>query len=551
MKKIAELHIGGNMPKYNISGSPTLFLNYTESPTLKNKQNYPEVGVYQGCCYYCGGRFVMTRAWSFFSEETVVCPCCGKKSTHNEIMYSRDNQGILPYMIRINIIEFTGKIELRLNYSGVMLGENIFENFTHLNKVTEKYIFNIADSTVIWQRIAGEEKLEYEIGYFNEDFEKLQNKSVLCFLQYDHKIKNGDSFTGLLKKLREAINRKAVQAGLQKKSLFINGRRKTRLLTSVLNIAHRVRFWDCENIPALGNNMKEFLSEKKITKKLLDMSIVEFWQSQGYSYQETLCKMYNLPNIKCVRKELQVANLHNLSLAFRLRERNIDITLQIYNYFKSVDFKNQFKPYYERHSERDKKEAVEIYNEFKKLYPKISFNQIAQKYGYYEDCLHLLKNMDKITRQLFEKNKIAVSKLHDWLSVKIAEQKGREMYFDVPDHILKRLDMQLRNYNLQPIIKNSQLVQAAKNLKNCCAGYKNRINSKLQLVVITDDNGKMRALLEIRDNGIYQAKVFDNKCVKTKKEINDLIIDFAEKAELKICTTDIDIDITEKMADVA
>lgn len=75
MKKIAELHIGGNMPKYNISGSPTLFLNYTESPTLKNKQNYPEVGVYQGFCYYCGGRFVMTRAWSFFSEETVVCPC--------------------------------------------------------------------------------------------------------------------------------------------------------------------------------------------------------------------------------------------------------------------------------------------------------------------------------------------------------------------------------------------------------------------------------------------------------------------------------------------
>lgn len=45
MKKIAELHIGGNMPKYHVSGSPTLFLNYTESPSLKNKQNYPAVGV--------------------------------------------------------------------------------------------------------------------------------------------------------------------------------------------------------------------------------------------------------------------------------------------------------------------------------------------------------------------------------------------------------------------------------------------------------------------------------------------------------------------------
>lgn len=549
MKKIAELHIGGNMPKYHVSGSPTLFLNYTESPSLKNKQNYPAVGVYQGCCYYCGGRFVMTRAWSFFSEEIVVCPCCGKKNTHNEIMYSRDNQGILPYMIRINIIEFTGKIELRLNYSGVMLGENIFENFKPLEKVMEKYVFNIADSTVVWQRIAGEEKLEYEIGYFNEDFEKLQNKTALCFLQYDHKIKKGDSFTGLLKKLREIINRKAVQAGLQEKSLFINGKHKTRLLASVLNIAHRVRFWDCENIPALGNNINEFLIEKKITKKILDMSIVEFWQSQGYSYQEALCKMYNLPNIKSVRKELQVVNLHNLSLAFRLREKNIDTTLQIYNYFKDVDIREQFKPYYERNGEKDKEAAVKIYNTFKKLYPKITFNQIVQKYKYYEDCLHLLKQMDKITRQLFESNKIAVSKLHDWLSVKIAGQENREMYFDVPEHILKRLDMQLQHYNLQPIIKNSQLVQAAQSLKNCCAGYKYRINSNLQLVVITDDSGKMRALLEIRDNCICQAKVFDNKCVKTKKEINNLIIEFSEKAKLKIKTND--IDISKTVANVA
>ena len=541
MKKIAELHIGGNMPKYNISGSPTLFLNYTESPTLKNKQNYPEVGVYQGFCYYCGGRFVITRAWSFFSEETVVCPCCGKKNKHNEIMYSRDNQGILPYMIRINIIEFKGKIELRLNYSGVMLGENIFENFKPLGKVAEKYIFNIADSTVVWQRIVGEEKLEYEIGYFNEDFERLQNKTALCFLQYDHKIKNGDSFTGLLKKLRETINRQAVQAGLQKKSLFINGKRKTRLLTSVLNIAHRVRFWDGENIPALGNDIKEFLLEKKITKKVLDMSIVEFWQSQGYSYQEALCKIYNLPNIKSVRKELQIVNLHNLSLAFRFQEKNIDTALQIYNYFKYIDMREQLKPYYERNTEKDKEEAVKIYNTFKKLYPKITFNQIAQKYKYYEDCLRLLKQMDKVTRQLFESNKIAVSKLHDWLSVKIAGQEDREMYFDVPEHILKRLDMQLNHYNLQPIIKSSQLVQAAQSLKNCAAGYKHRINSKLQLVVITDDSGKMRALLEIRDDCIYQAKVFDNKCVKTKKEINDLIIEFSEKAKLKIKTNDIDI----------
>ena len=44
-------------------------------------------------------------------------------------------------------------------------------------------------------------------------------------------------------------------------------------------------------------------------------------------------------------------------------------------------------------------------------------------------------------------------------------------------------------------------------LENCSAGYKDRISEKLQLVVISDNVGKPKILLEIKENAIVQAKL--------------------------------------------
>lgn len=108
--------------------------------------------------------------------------------------------------------------------------------------------------------------------------------------------------------------------------------------------------------------------------------------------------------------------------------------------------------------------------------------------------------------------------------------------------------MQLGYYKLETITKSSQVVAAAINLKNCSARYIDDINSKLQLVVITDENGKMRALLEIQSNCIIQAKLFDNDKVFLNKEINKIILEFAKKAELQIKTNDIKVYDIEKIS---
>ena len=67
------------------------------------------------------------------------------------------------------------------------------------------------------------------------------------------------------------------------------------------------------------------------------------------------------------------------------------------------------------------------------------------------------------------------------------------------------------------------------------------INENLQLVLVSDDNGKPIILLEINGNEIVQAKLMSNKSVKNINTYNELVLAFAEKARLKVATKDVDI----------
>ena len=154
MKKIAELHIGANVPDYNEYGSPTLFINYTEADKFKWSDYWK--GVLQAYCDYCHRMFIINRSDSFNKYETITCPSCGMAHKHNKIMYSSDSYGILPYKIRMTLIEFKGKIELRLKYQGICFNDDIFGKYQHFDKVYEKYIFDVTNDKVSSQRLGSD-----------------------------------------------------------------------------------------------------------------------------------------------------------------------------------------------------------------------------------------------------------------------------------------------------------------------------------------------------------------------------------------------------------
>lgn len=76
-------------------------------------------------------------------------------------------------------------------------------------------------------------------------------------------------------------------------------------------------------------------------------------------------------------------------------------------------------------------------------------------------------------------------------------------------------------------------------MKNCSAGYKDRINNRLQLVAIFDNSGKPKVLLEINQDSIVQAKLYRNVPVFRDNLLNDLVIEFAQIAKLKVATDDV------------
>ena len=57
----------------------------------------------------------------------------------------------------------------------------------------------------------------------------------------------------------------------------------------------------------------------------------------GYNFQESICKAFNLPYIKTVRKNLQLVNLSAIINAFKIP--SIDLAWQAYNYFKNNNVK--------------------------------------------------------------------------------------------------------------------------------------------------------------------------------------------------------------------
>ena len=117
-----------------------------------------------------------------------------------------------------------------------------------------------------------------------------------------------------------------------------------------------------------------------------------------------------------------------------------------------------------------------------------------------------------IQKSRFKQEKVRFKDLHDWLAVNVAKQPEQENCFLIYlKNILNRFNLYMMNSRFKStcINKYSHLKYVAQNLRNCSAGYKDRISEKLQLVVISDNVGKTEnSIGNKKKNAIVQAKTF-------------------------------------------
>lgn len=474
-------------------------------------------------CHLCYARFNFNRGTSVFRRKQVVCPACGAVHNIDNIMYSPHQANPMPFDIEIKIIEFKEKVEMRLKYFSNEL------NSFYLCRNKEIFTFDIKNRKTIWKKTAKGYNTNIDktvnISYFTEAFPIMEKESII-YLMRNSFYTIGDNLKTLLNKLYKIINKLLKNKGYKEQKFYIRGDKFYNFGGNILNLAHRIKFIDCPNV--------DKLAKINCMSWLLKLSLNDEWERAVYALQEKTQKPYldcalkyfGLPVKPLIKKLFSLENIENLKLAFfNFPYDEAETALKIFQKITSY--------------ENDKKELfVKAYKTIKHIYPKLKVKELWENKFWADTYLMLHGAENKILKRMYLQ-KIPFGCLHDFLATEIRNSSYRRQFFDIPKDIINRMEMQLNFYSTKVINFHKQLVYASETLNNCAVSYNNRISKNLQLVTIADDNGKLLALLEIKDWNLVQAKLCNNKPVAHNAEILKTVLDFSEKCGLTIKTQDV------------
>ena len=531
MKIIEELKIGSyeRYKSYFETGSPEVFISKKT-----------------GFCRYSETTFEFDEGRYYVNNYPVYsrmfCPICGHLSLDSEIRYSSVEGKYLPYVVNLKILEMKSKVILKIEYRAIQIIGKLFE--IKIFDVIEMYIFDIQNNNVIWKRYINK-KLndDLEIGYII-DYQKLMENTALWYFNIKHIVRKGTTLSQFLKKLRELVIKKEKNInGYTKKQVYIsNISLRHKLFANVLNLAHKVRFWDSPNI----NYNDSFFYDKYLDK--FEKNVYLLMKKDGLSYFKACFKTLSLPYTRNIKKQFDYKYIFLLQQIYTIE--NIDIANTIFKHYKTkIEITDSYiiKEEYLKNIQKEVKAVCFFYKLFiLKIYTNsnLKFKQLLEnqiKTNIIIDIMNLWHSANNKTKKNFIRHKISFSKAHDWLSIEVSKQADQEIRFHISKNIVNRFNLYMMNTKFQCscINKYSKLKYIAKQMKNCSAGYKDRINNRLQLVVISDNSGKPKVLLEINQDSIVQAKLYRNVPVFKDNLMNNLVIEFAKTTKLKIATDDV------------
>ncbi len=518
---------------YNIKGCYMQY-KYTGFASLYVSEN-------QAYCNLCERKFSFEPRYISKSFK-LYCPHCGRLHHYKDMVISNRTNTDLPYTVKMKLYEFKTKIELRIKYKSISLTDCILDN-TIFSNLREIYIFDVKNKAVMWKKYKDNLLIENEnIGYLS-DYD-LKSKMAISYIslyqQRDVYFLLSALRTALTQKTHElhAVNLKNLYAGkLSKKDIFFG---------NIINLAHRVRFFDSINI-AYDDNLMNLC-------KIVDLPIEFEHEKMTSSYIEHFIKALKLPNTALLRKKLTIDNMCILKEIYNKNdERMAKCLFDFYNKKQSF-FMNEHGNFILKLKSSIEKMSIcsKFINIFyKNYYSHVHLNIVLDRFANTNeitDILNLWKEANQDTKNSFHRENVPFRNLHDWLSLKVTEQKENEILFNIPNDVLNKFKIYMMNHAISCIDRYSQLQFIATSLKNCSVGYKSRINENLQLVVISDDSGKPKVLLEIKKSSIVQAKLYRNVPVWKDNSLNSLVICFAKNLDLKIETQDIHFECIDKLA---
>ncbi|GAB4272086.1 PcfJ domain-containing protein [Thermincola ferriacetica] len=465
------------------------------------------------------------------------CPYCGKKHDKNVVCIKQKDPA--PDKIRLAVKEYKDVVTFEIFSKTVE-----FKDYLKLYKGSYKEIFrfDISRQTVLFFKADNESEREaFEIG--NPVDVSIFEKSILQSFQ-PYSLANSyqkKELNRILKVLRETVHRKLEKRlGHKIASMYVSpGQYHGTFLLPILNIAYRVLCPDAPNLPSIYRETRRNIMSFWKMKMISDHSYMDdvIAMRRKKSFVPAMVAANLLPDTPFVRRVISENpfDVVLLTKAFKLCS-NYDYAIRLFEGLRKLGDV----------SSPPNKNLIKFLHVMKVLYGEVGIVRLVENHREVQiwDCVRLYQQLNKENRKALKTESVKLRNLHDWLSLRHQKQEHVNLKFDVPKHIVKRLSMQKDRLKFFLPKESMQLLEAGHELHNCVASYGPAMkDNKKWIVLVADDKGKLAACLEIRGKELVQAKVDRNKPVSTDPKLNAEVVDWAQKAGLKINTSDVSVPI--------
>ena len=513
----------------------------------------------------------MMGSYSGFNDSVVYCPNCGHRhenwwrGPHHIYVFScgnRDETETAPVTANLSLQEGKDTLALLARFQTVSYRDiegNDDRYAVHYAKRREEFRFNIRKRTaefIIRDGRGNAPTVRYPIG--NPFDGRVFGDSLLLQVESsNHSEEFREGTVNLLKTLRDRA-RKMWQRihGHDIGSLFVGyGRQYGRLLFPLVNIAYRLAYADADNLPSFFNASR-CVREAAWRDRVMSMEDLEKYGDlesvrKAKDSVSAIIGLFGLPDKPVVRKLLN-ADIFTAPELARIFEVTDDMgyAQALWHLMQDKTGKGS------RPSRFDyccrKLNTAQMYGFLRALaehYPVRSIIAHLRRLEWQEleDTKRMLEILLPERRDAFWRERPKLKDLHAALVQATKHQREEGFPLEVPEHIRRRLTMQVDQLRFYLPEHSRELMQIGDELHNCVRTYDENMRvGKSYIVPVTDDNGKLVACLEVRESQLVQAKLKHNKPVSDNRELNGEVIKWAGSAGLEIKTKDIRLVMPEE-----
>lgn len=523
-------------------------------------------------CAFCHTEFFVDHhvrpgipGGSGLTDNRIICPCCGHMNLNlmakrDTGMIYDDGKGLpvpVPMEMRLEIRETKDCLSLWV-WERVIYLEGTVP--VRIWKRTEEFRYNLRtrDSFLII-RNTKKARRQYPLYDIFSDcvykYSQLFHVNACSLALFTDNGKGAwvrdkertEQVKGLLRTLREALQRKWKKMhGYDLGPLYVGaGPVYGMLLFPLVNLAWRLRYPDGQNLPHV-------LSETQWDRNsyLEDRLFTSGAKKRYFRYPgdtggvRAIIQAFDLPDRPFIRHLLarDLLAAPELKAVLEITEDPYYITRILLATRRWVQKGTALSYQPASHWSRP---AVKLYSLLKEFTQHWSLQSVVhlleKEESLLADCAVMLHRVTD--RQREAAYGLKLKNLHNWLVLALRTQQPLEnINLEIPEAVTRRLQMQLESGYLNFFVpdQSKELDQASDAFHNCVKTYRDRVHQgECQIVLMTDDIGRMLACLEVRGNALVQAKLKYNKPVFEDAVVNGAVRDWCRKANLVIETADV------------